>query len=98
MQNAVSAIAFPFLPGLCPKPAHHPESRMVSEVFMVCKRFEDIRNNGTFDTCAYFNFGGMASGLLSRNGFSCLFNCVESVILLNCRSKHFVSTTRRFDR
>ena len=55
--------------------------------------FGDIRYNGSLDTCR-----GMASGLLSHNGFSCLFNCVESTILLKCRSKHFVSTTRRFAR
>ena len=40
----------------------------------------------------------VAFALLSRNGFSCLFNCVESTILLKCRSKHFVSTTRRLAR
>ena len=46
--------------------------------------------------CVYFNFRGTASGHLSRNGFCCLLNCVTSTTLLKCRSKHYVSTTRRF--
>ena len=72
-----------------------PQGSMASEVFKVCKRLGDIRYNGTLDTCAYFDLRRMASGLLSRNRFRCLCNCVESTILLECRSKYSVSTTRR---
>ena len=81
-------------PELCPKPAQHLKRCVVRKVCKVCKRFGDIRYNGTLDTCAYFDFREMASRLLSRNGFSCLFNCRESTILLTCVSRHFVSATR----
>ena len=84
--------------GSAPKPARHPESCMVSEVCKVCERTGDIRYNGSLDTYAYFNFRGLASGRLWRNGFSYLSNCVEITILLKCRAKHFVSRTGRFAR
>ena len=78
------------------------ESRVVMmpslffEIFT--QAFISVRYNGSLDTCAYFKLRGMASGLVPRNGFSCLFNCVEGTILLKCRSKHFLWTTRRFAR
>ena len=81
--------------GLFAKPALHPGIGMVSDVLKTWKRFGDIRYNGTRDTCAYFDFRGMASGFLSWNDFDCFFNCIESIIVLKCRLKLFVSTTRR---
>ena len=58
---------------------------MVSEVFKVCERYGGIRYSGALDTCADFNIRGMASELLSRSRFTCLFNRVQSTILLKSR-------------
>ena len=71
---------------------------MVSQVFKVFKRLGDIRYNGTLDTCAYFDFRRMASGLLSCNTLRCLWNCLESTILVACGSKHSISATSRVTR
>ena len=64
--------------------------RMVETITLRQHCFRDIRYNGKLDTCAYFNFRGMSSGVLSRNWSSCLFDHVESAILLYRRSKPFV--------